>query len=259
MTSTIYAAFVLQQHELESNGDLTHQIMKFTESEDPSHAPYVKMENVSMDTLAEAIQKRIINNNAYKFLNRQSDNDRDGVMLYAIPIVETDDEEDDHFKFVSSHEGTKRVLYEVLEELGCEYTRLSPDIEIARIDLMANWTLTVSESQEYHELRVTPGNRCTNNCLLHTSTAELQVNNIRLSEILYLAEYTHTISPNLVRNCDLPLYLGSKRICERFKIPKTAKTSAQIVREIQRKMDRAHVVPLTVLFNIVMDGIKFFI
>lgn len=258
MTATIYAAFVLQQHELESNGALTHQIMKFTESEDPAHAPYVKLENVSMDTLAEAIQKRISDNSAYKFLNRRSDDDRDGTMLYAIPTVETDDEELDQFKFVSSHEGTKRVLSEVMEDLGCEYTRLSPDIEIARVDSMATWTLTVSESHEYHELRLTPGNRCASGVTPHTSTAELQINNIRLSEILYLAEYTHTISPSLVRYCDVPLYLGSKRTCERFKFPKTAKTSAQIVREIQRKIDRMHV-PLTELWNIVMGGVKFFI
>jgi len=258
MTSTIYAAFVLQKHELESNGALTHQIMKFTESKDPAHAPYVKLENVSMDMLAEAIQKQISHNSAYKFLNRQSDDDRGGVMLYAIPTVETDDEEIDQFKFVSSHEGTKRVLFEVLKELGCKYTRLSPDIEIASIDLMATWTLTVSESDGYHELRLRPGYRGIYDGTLHTSTAELQINNIRLSEILYLAEYKHAISPSLVRYCDVPLYLGSKRTCERFKFPNTANTSAQILREIQRKIDRTHV-PLTELLNIVMDGVKFFI
>ncbi|XP_015367139.1 PREDICTED: uncharacterized protein LOC107163992 [Diuraphis noxia] len=258
MTATIYAAFVLQQHELESNGVLTHQIMKFTESEDPAHAPYVKLENVSMDALAEAIQKRIGDNSVYKFLNRRSSSDRDCVMLYAIPTVEIDGEELDEFKFVSSHEGTKRVLSEVLEELGCEYTRLSPDMDIGGGDSMANWTLTVSESHEYHELRLTPGNRCTNDLMLHSSTVELQINNIRLSEILYLAEHTNAISPRLVRYSDVPLYLGSKRICERFKFPKTAKTSAQIVREIQRKIDRAHI-PLTELWNIVMNGVQFLI
>ncbi|KAL5236873.1 hypothetical protein ACI65C_004283 [Semiaphis heraclei] len=259
MTGTIYAAFVLQQHELESNGVLTHQIMKFTESEDPAHAPYVKLENVSMDTLAEAIQKRISDNSVYKFLNRRSSSDRDGVMLYAIPTVETDGGELDEFKFVSSHEGTKRVLSEVLEELGCEYTRLSPDMDIGCVDSMATWTLTVSESHEYHELRLTPGyRRTTDDLTLHTSTAELQINNVRLSEILYLAEHTNAISPSLVRYSDVPLYLGSKRICERFKFPKTAKTSAQILREILRKIDRTHV-RLTELWNIVMNGVKFFI
>ncbi|XP_022169210.1 uncharacterized protein LOC111032995 [Myzus persicae] len=256
--ATIYAAFVLQQHELESNGVLTHQIMKFTESEDPAHAPYAKLENVSMDTLAEAIQNRI-SDSVYKFLNRRSgDRDRDGVMLYAIPTVEIDDEDLDQFNFVSSHEGTKRVLFEVLDELGCEYTLLSPDMDIALVDSMATWTLTVSESNEYHELRLTPGHRCADDLTLQTSTAELQINNVRLSEILYLAEYTNTISPNLVRHSDVPLYLGSKRICERFKFPKTTKTSAQILREIQRNIDRTHI-PLTELWNIVMGGVKFLI
>lgn len=237
---SIYAAYVLNKDELESNGVLTHQIIKFTKIPETDYTPYIRMDNVTEMELAKTIRGRICDNPAYALLHgRHSTEPIDVMLLYAIPDIENLG----GLKLVSSHDGLTRVLYSVLIKLGCKYTRLSPDIHANVVDNPTYWTLTVTEIDKHYELMLMPGVQqehfewrpvsTTTNTYSHFSC-------FRLSEILHLTRHTDFISPVVVRNCKVPDYLGDVRTCETFEFPKTRKTPMQILCDINHRIGRTH-------------------
>ncbi|XP_025196819.1 uncharacterized protein LOC112595732 [Melanaphis sacchari] len=244
MTTSIYVSFLFQQSELKANGPLTHQIIIFSEFVNPMYVPYVKLDNVSMVELIKAIRKRLCDNfSVYSFLEGSLINEQNGKLLHAIPTVELYGEKMDKYKFVSSHEGAKRVFLEALNDLDCEYTQLSSDFKIIYDDPPTIWTLTVSTEHDYQELRVIQGygDSDENQWFMQTSVATTTIRSVRLSEILYTAEHTNIISPKMMRYNDLPVYIDSQRTYEKFRFPRTTKTATKIMRDINREIDKSQV------------------
>lgn len=233
---TIYASFILSKHELELRGPLSQQIIRFTRTVPDDIDPHVRVNNVTMERLIYAIRKRLRRNyKEYKILSHQI-GVRGCTLLYAIPTVRIDD--NNQYNFVSSHRGARTVLMRALKDLCCTYAILTPDIrlKIDREDPKGNWTLTagVTEDLDYHYLKAFPGQcRLTNGAVVDPNIAVLRVKNVQLADILYVAQRKNELTPKMARWNIPPRILTVTRHFEKFRFCWTPKTSKEILNDFE--------------------------
>lgn len=255
MCPAIYVSFLFGHDQLKSNGILSHQVIKFAYFENPAYPASLRIENALMSGLAESLRWQIRGKNRFAVLDRRAGYDYKHIILYAVPGIDTR-RSNRFLKLTSSHQGASEVLFEVLKELHCEYS-IRPHTMEANFkyfdDLPATWTMYVSESLGYHELRLVPG--CQN--ISVPGVCGFHVQNIRLVDLLFLSEYTHTISSYLIRYDDLSCNLAVSRTCEKFQFPKTSRSTAQMAREIQIRIDHVRW-PLQALMATFMECVRYF-
>ncbi|XP_026821220.1 uncharacterized protein LOC113559666 [Rhopalosiphum maidis] len=252
----IYGSFVFDKNELECNGILTHQMIKFTRSIDPTLITYVKIEKVTMRKLVRTIKRRLRDNfRIYRLIKFDMGA---SVVLYAVPTVKFDGTDQSQLRLVSSQEGLKMVLLEALADLECAYTQISSDFVMADEDPLNNWSLTATTYADIQELIMVPGLRRINYCFATPNTAAVYIKNVRLSKLLYVIMHTNTVGPNLVRDNTGPFILNNKRQFETFRMPRTNKTSRKILRDVQLTITGPKIT-LSELWNLAMDYLDGFL
>lgn len=257
MSPAVYVSFLFGHDQLLSNGILSHQVLRFTYFETAACPASVRIDSVLMGTLIEMLKRQIRGKNRFAVLDRRSGYDYKHIILYAIPGMDTR-RTNRILRVTSSHQGACEILFDALKKLGCEYSvrshAMEPNFKYFD-DSPATWTMYVSESPGYHELRLVPG--CQN--ISVPDVCGFHVQNIRLADLLFLFEYTHAINPHLIRYEDIiSSNLALRRSCEKFQFPETSRSTAQIAREIRIRLDRVRS-PLPALVATFFECLRYFL